>query len=364
MVPKTITTAQFNNILGLGIKTFNKPASYKGIKLKYCLSNDATYYKEMSHLSEDFVKSLPEIKGKNPLDRLNRIKYAILNEMGYKSKRAVKIEIEPQNFETAKKNGAGGGFDPEGAKIDFLQEVLTYPIEKQIAWLYHELDHLDKFVKLCKAVKIRKFIDIIYDMKINIAKARGANNLYDIDTYVDWGFYSKLRKGVDLSGFDKDKWIKACHEYPGISGGYSEQYKYFNNPLEQSAHDIQRKIQKIFGLSTETPADNFPKNYTNIVEALKEHGIADTKLQDEIITEVYGNAFIAKATPQLLKIGRKIRNGLEISAEEMMFFQIESQKLINNTTCNNTEFIQSVYKDVETFIKKGIFTQDAIIEHI
>ena len=158
-----------------------------------------------------------------------------------------------------------------------------------------------------------------------------------------------------------------CLKQPTVSLLARKKYESFNYPGFRTRNEaIINSYPEVKALknSVEPQADNFPKNYTNIVEALKGHGITDTQMQDKIIAEVFENAFIGKANPRLMKICRKVKNGLDISADEMMYLQIEAQKLINSNKCNNSKFIQSVYKDVETLIKKGVFTQDAIIEHI
>lgn len=317
MLAKQISNiANSNNIRSLGINKWSNPAEFNGIKLKYCNSKDSIYFTELSHLSESFIKSLTEIKGENPLNTVIKIKDAILKKMGYQSRSALKIEMEPQSFERAKKEGAGGGFNPEKANIAFIQDVLNYPIENQIAWLYHELDHLDKFVKLYKSVGKRNFDNFIHYLKAQVVKAHYGENNYKIDTYTNFDIYRKLAKGIDISNFDEKKWTEAILEYPPGSKNYSQLYSYYNNPLEQSAYDIEGIVLQTLGLNTKTPKDTFPNNYKNIQIALEKQGIKDLKTQDEIFKIVHGFTLVGKLDIKLLKICQKLKNGLDVSTKE------------------------------------------------
>lgn len=86
------------------------------------------------------------------------------------------------------------------------------------------------------------------------------------DTVVNNDFYRRMGEGIDIQDFDVKKWSKAVREYSGMTPRYCDQYKYYNNPLDVSAYNLESKINKILGLPIESPRDLFSKNYTSIID--------------------------------------------------------------------------------------------------
>lgn len=338
----------------------------KGLKYSRNLPCDTAKFTEITYTSEQFVKSLTKIKGKDNLDTVNIIKNTILRKMGYRNPELLKVDVDSYAFALAEANGALGGYNPCFARLDFGKNFLNISKENQIALLYHELDHMDKFVKLYKALGAKKF-------EIFMKETSESSPLYEVitkrfgscETPVNLEFYKQMSEGLNIQGFDVKKWSKAVKEYSGLTPNYSDKYKYYCNPLEDSAYNLQSKIQKILGLSVETARDLFPKNYTKIIDLLKKHGITDFREQETIIQQAMAICQIKNVDNRLVEIYRKKINGIKLNASEMEFAEkicLDFEKNLTDIK-QNIDFTQKVCTDVERYFSKGLFTPEEIINN-
>ena len=333
------------NTQGLGVYKWIRPASFENVKLQSCLTKD-TLELQSPHLDKDFVQSLTKLKAVTDYHKLKKIKNAILEKMGYDSPRSLKIELD---FSETGCDMAS--LNPHYLEINFGEKLLKAPIEEQIVFLYHELDHFDKFAKVYKCLGKKYF-----------------NKLLQIATknpdceQVDPRPYRRMTQHIDISDFDINKWYKAIMEYSsGKSHKYSEIYKYLNNPLEQSAVNTHVKIQKILGLPVKRPQDRFPENYLSMVNSFNKQGITNPNEQDEIISTAFGFATLKQEGKDVIKTCHKLQQGLDCTIEEFIKFQNASIKIAQEGDTKSNKALQEIYKEVEDCINHGAFTVDDIL---
>ena len=321
----------------------------KGLRFAPNLACDTVQLSNTSYLSESFVKSLTQIEGKDNLDIAIKIKDAILRRMGYKHPEL--LQVEKASF-LADINGIAGGWCNESGKMVLGSHVLNSPVgEELIPTLYHELDHMDKFIKLYKATGEKKYYEII------------AENIGGKQTpKINFDFFQRMSKDVDIKDFDVSKYIRAARKYEGAGFRLSEQYKYFNNPFEVSAYDLEAKIKNILGTLSITPKDIFPKNYDSLLKTLEKQGITDTLQQDEILfnlSEICKMKYIDK------NLVTACRNVLNKSASREDCESI--RKVCMKTMENPKEFIpniQRAFLDTEAYINQGLLTIDDVVNHM
>ena len=93
-------------------------------------------------LNPEFLKGLLKIEGKTPLDTYTKIKDEILKAMGFKHPEALKVSLTNSEDAIAE-------FMFKSGEIHICDTKL--PKEEIIATLRHELDHMEKFVKIYKS---------------------------------------------------------------------------------------------------------------------------------------------------------------------------------------------------------------------
>ena len=334
-------------------------------KLQSLVACDTVQLSNTSYLSDSFVKSLTQIKGKDSSDTAKQVINSILKKMGYKHPEALKVEIDSFEFRLANKLGSAASFNFEPGKLYLSKEIIDLPIKQQISTLYHELDHIDKFVKLYKAVGEKQFQKFLVEAKKNspfydLLLKRGIST----DMVVNNDFYRRMGEGINIQNFDVKKWSKAVREYSGMTTRYCDQYKYYNNPLEVSAYNLESKINKILGLPIETPRDLFPKNYTSIIDSLKRQGITDVLEQEKIVQEAINTCRLKHIDNRLVGLYRKKINGEKLTSDELKLVEqicSDFDKELGSNLSIQNNFIQKACSDAELCINKGLFTRDAII---
>lgn len=327
------------------------------------LTCDSTQFSNTSYISEPFVKSLTQIKGKDKLDTTIQIINTILKKMGYNHPEALNIELESPAFIIARKLRMSAAFSPELGVLDLSNKLINLPIEQQIPFAYHEIDHIDKYVKLHKTLGEKHFQELTNELTKN-------SPFYDAITKnepeVNNDFYKKMGEGINIQGFDGLKWSKAILEYREPTQKYLDQYKYYYNPFEDAAYNLQSKINKILGLPIETTRDTFPKNYTSMINSLKRQGITDIQEQEIILQETINTCQLKYIDNRLIGILKKKFTGEKITPEEIKLIQQSSSDFQNNICSNLSKLaciIQKASLDAEQFINEGLFTSEAIIRH-
>lgn len=332
------------------------------------LACDTIQLSNTSYLSDSFVKSLTQIKGKDSSDTSKQIINSILKKMGYKHPENLNVEINSLEFMTANKIGYSAGFSPEQGSLYLSQEIINLPIEQQISMFYHELDHIDKYVKLYKTVGEKQFRDLLikateHSPFYNILVKKGQY----VKPTVNNDFYKKMSNGIDIQDFDVSKWSKAVREYSGITPRYCDQYKYFNNPLEISAYKLQSKINRILGLPIETTRDEFPKNYKSIIDSLKRQGITSELTQESIIQNTIDICQLKITDKRLIELYCKKINGQELTTKDLEIMEQISSKYkqeIESDIRKKINFIQEVSSEAEKYINRGLLTVTDIINNL
>lgn len=342
-----------------------KQPSLQNLHFAPQLTCDSAQFSNTSYISEPFVKSLTKIKGKDKLDTTIQIINTILKKMGYNHPESLNIELESQSFIIAKKSGISAAFSPKLGILNLSNNIINLPIEQQIPFAYHEIDHIDKYVKLHKTIGEKYFQELTNELMKN-------SPFYDeiikkgteVNTTVNNDFYKKMGEGINIQDFDGLKWSKAILEYREPTQKYSDQYKYYNNPFEDAAYNLQSKINNILGLPTETARDTFPKNYMSMINSLTRQGITDIQDQENILQETINTCQLKYIDNRLIGILKKKFTGEKITPEEIKLIQQSSSDFQNNISSNLSKLVCIIQKaslDAEQFINKGIFTSKEII---
>ena len=116
--------------------------------------------------------------------------------------------------------------------------------------LRHEIDHLEVFTKIYKVLGKEKFAQFLNEC--GVIKQMHSSDLQNIN----FDFYEKMSKYVDVQGFDAQPYIDAMNNYYNEPLGESH-YKNFNiiiknfdNELEYSAREKQFELEKLMGVTT------------------------------------------------------------------------------------------------------------------
>ena len=144
-----------DDIGGQSVRNWKKTKTFKG--LRFAPHATADVFKASSnidYLSADFIKSLLKIEGNTKIETATMIKDEILKAMKYKKPSTLILTESP-------KLEAPASFILAEGKIGFRQKLDPDTKEMLIAVLYHELDHMDKFVKLYKALGEEAFETLI-----------------------------------------------------------------------------------------------------------------------------------------------------------------------------------------------------------
>ncbi len=156
--------------------------------------------------------------------------------------------------------------------------------------LRHELDHLEVFTKLYKKLGSDEFEKLVLGCEFLVSM------LPPDKRKINHELYSKLAQYVNVDNFNSDKYVDAIKNYYPVVLGNSpyENFmgisKNFNNALEASAQDKQRKLEHLMGVKT---LDNF---YFAIDEAkkfekeIKQKGINEEKEIKELFDKQYASA--------------------------------------------------------------------------
>ena len=319
------------------------PTQLQGLRFANNLTCDTVQLSNTSYLSESFVKSLTQIKGKDRVETYSKIKDAILKKMGYTNSELIKVE-SASGFQSI---SIGAGWDEVTGKIIIGDIAKNTNIENGIAMMYHEIDHMDKFVKLYKSLGEGKFQRLV--------SKRNPEATLNLD------IYREMSKNADIMGFNAGKYSKAYLEYPEKMKGYSDMYKYLNNPLEVEAFTVQSKIQKILGLSELTTRDSFPKNYKAMLDSLAKQGITDIKQQNLIIQDIVDLCQKKVIDEKAFKLFCKQLKKIKLTESETNYLKELQETLLKGDMNSLCRRFPEAHKEAEVLINKGLFSIDDII---
>lgn len=95
-------------------------------KLQSLVACDTVQLSNTSYLSDSFVKSLTQIKGKDSSDTAKQVINSILKKIGYKHPEALKVEIDSFEFRLANKLGSAAVSILNRGNYTYLKKLLIY----------------------------------------------------------------------------------------------------------------------------------------------------------------------------------------------------------------------------------------------
>lgn len=292
--------------------------------------------------------------------------------MGYKNPSA--LEVTPFKL-WGYEDIIGANFDAQKCTLSFGKEISNLKIEELIPVLYHELDHVDKFVKLYKAVGAKRFRKYLKKMMESNPqnKALIEKGTLDIDKLININTkaYETLSRDVNLEGFDVKKWSKACREYILASSKYCDQKKYYENAFEVSAYAVEKEIKRLLGQPTVTVKDYFPSNYSKMINMLKRKGITDINTQELTVGMAIDCSQAGELNKKALKVIQKAANGTELASTEYEIMN-KAYKSLNSRIKSNYKLDpdnavkskQKIYEKAESYISRGLLTMQEMIDDL
>ena len=356
-----------------------KGMSIKDLSLVPSLNYDIITFSKPSPFSETFVKSLTKIKGKNKTETVKKIKDEILSKMGYKNPSVLEVTTPESVLHN---DLLAGGFDPRECTLVIGKELLNLKIEELIPALFHELDHVDKHVKLYKAIGAKRFrAGALKAVESNphikaLIEVRG----FDINKFrhyidkrmnINTKAYEILSRDVSLEEFNIKKWRKAYEEYTEAGSRYDEKNKYFNNVFEVSAYQIEAEIKRLLGQPPITAKDYFPLNYSKMINMLMRQGIIDIDKQESIIDMAISCSEAGELNKKALKVIQKAANKTKLTSTEDEIidkaYKNLNSKLMSDykrDPVNMFKSKQKIFKNAESYISRGLLTKQAMIDDL
>lgn len=316
------------------------------------VTEDTCHFNKVDRsLDPDFVRSLLKIECKTTIMTYDEIKDRVL---------------EAKGFSQPWKLGWIIGYTGDMA-IDAISGNIMIntdsPANKEvfIAGLYHELDHMEKYIKLYKALGEEKFIKILYKLA---KKQNPKSSLNDIKKAFNKQFYESMSKDVTLKGFDVQKYQLALEKYE--HGGWNWSYfnAYYNNPLEDDAYKIQSEVQTVIGLPSETSADEFSRYNTTFINLMIHGGVPKNewlKTIDNMILLSFVK--FAEENPDNIEKFMNIYNQIiykktKPSSKDIDYFK----KILNKIP--KVQRNKYVFEQIESWLREGKYTVRDVLKDI
>ena len=354
-----------NNIYSFGTKPVTSPAFTARRLLTEPIVDTCCFTHVDKSLSPKLLKSLAAA-GKGNINltmKVAKMKDVLLRAMGYKHPEELKIVFRSK--------GSPMSYSPELGQI-----VITngqYSVEYFIAALRHELEHMDQFVKIYKT----KGKDVFLKSLIHLFQKNNPNktkpDIEKVRNSFNSKFYEIMAKDVSVEDFDAEKYYRAMLGYKGSSDGLSNAYRYHNNLLEKDAYDVTRKVLKALGKDPVVSSDVMPVNYKTLIKLLNDNGIAQ-QYHDGQLGMLHSIAEVKIIeTPEnykrFVKIWDDFADGTELSAEDKawfdgMFVRINAPYSNESITSKAIRICQDCYKQVELWLRKGLYCPKAILNNL
>ena len=308
-------------------------------------------------LTPEFLKGLLKIECDTLLETYTKIKDEILKALGFKHPELLKLAFN--------KSIDNSGYEFRTGRI-LLAKSKTIPKERMIASIRHEIEHMLQALKIYKAKGKEGFASAML-------KYRQNNNLTEIKTVenfikkMDLEFFETMSKDVSIIGFDAERYYNALCKYKEPIGTLESEYLYITNLLEKDAYAITKRVLKALGQDTTLLHEKFfPANYTTMVELLNNKKIPHF-CHEIILSELIDFAKVREATTpenfkRFLRIVKDARADKEVELNEKAW----AEKLYSKTQKEafDKKVGQKPFQQVETWLRNGIFTLDALIKNI
>lgn len=208
-----------------------KKISTKSLKEQFKKENIQPYQ------NQEVVNQIKKIKG-STLEVAEQSRNIFLKEKGFnpelvKVRYATEAEVAFQEY--------GMAFEPlSGMLLVAPNYKANNLLTSSVIW--HELDHFQLFADLCKSMGVNNFRKMMLK-KYPQATAEMFNTEF---------WYKAIQNAKVLSPAEVTKYTKAFKEYKLpelLNDNVLTRIKYFGNPLETRAYDIQASIGKSLGLN-------------------------------------------------------------------------------------------------------------------
>ena len=160
----------------------------------------------------------------------------------------------------------------------------SFSDEAVMCILRHELDHLEVFAKLYKAIDGEEFEKLL-------------PALYGNDMpKVNHEFYKEMSKHVNIDNFDANKYVDALNNYYKASLGTSHYKNFtgisknFSNALEKSAQDKQYELESLMGVSTIKDFYSMIDETKKLTSEIKTKGITDEQAIEDKFNSLFAEA--------------------------------------------------------------------------
>lgn len=153
--------------------------------------------------------------------------------------------------------------------------------------LRHELDHMEVFAKLYKKLGKEEFEKAVSGM-VEKMPANMPN--------INYEFYDKMSKYVNVDNFDADKYIKAINNYSNGTLGNSHYKNFtfitenFDNELENSAREKQYELENLMGVTTLKDFYSMIDETKKLISEIKAKGITDEKEIQDTFDNLFAKA--------------------------------------------------------------------------
>ena len=354
-------TANYLKVSGKSSILATKPQALKGLqleglKLAAPLRSDVCVFPKDPSLAPELLDDLLKCKG-SQLEKVVQIKDRFLRAMGYNPELVRCDNLVPCSDLSA----------------DFMDGVIScttkqeIPIEKLVAAVRHELDHLDKFAKVVKAEGV--------DAAESAVNKAVLKYFSSIQKTFDRDFWLKFSKDADIKNFESKKYLEAIENYPYdvISGVrrvvspydiFDAQHMYCTNELEKSAYAYTKKVLRHYGVDDTTRADFYGEPFGKIKNLLETYcekrDIYEPKgfLGKQTFDQLYSFA-TAKTSPlgvEHLKYIRDIRNKIISPNQEKLQQVIPDVNDIEQSCTKDNKRYLKVFDTVYDWLKQEKFT--------
>ena len=189
--------------------------------------------------NQQVINQLKTLKG-STIEIAEQSKNIFLKEMGFSPEL---VEIKALTPLEKGLNNYTVAFDPISGKIlipsDFAENNM---ITTTLIW--HELDHFSLFADSCKSMGIENFKQMILSKY-----PKTSPEMFNLEF---WN--NAIKNAKVLSPEEITKYTKAFEKYElpnAIAQDYTSMVRYYGNPIETRAYDIQASISKGLGINSE-----------------------------------------------------------------------------------------------------------------
>ncbi len=351
-------TARFVKASGKKTVLATKPQNIRrldisGLKFATPIKSDICTFTKDPTLAPELLDDLLKVKG-SQTEKALQIRDRFLKALGYKHPELIKFDDSPGRA-LLSVDFFDGAF--------FVSPAVEVPIKQLIPGIRHEVDHIDKFAKLVKAVGIDN-VEKAFLKSIPVSASKTKK--------FDRSFWLKMSEDADITNFDAKKYLSALENYsydlfnaPVTSSRYeyfTRLHKYCNNELEKSAYQCQKKLLRYYCendiIITDFMSDSFVK-IKKLLESYIEKNKSEPipNFSGESTFDVLSDISIGMADPKGVKALKYIKDAVNGKIESNQAKLIEQVKVLQDVNSKFTPKDQADYFErIYQWLKEGKFT--------